>query len=108
MKSLMPIILIVLLFIAVLLFGWWMFKWQYQKADSLLDDWATKNNYTILEKQDANPSGTGPMDRYGSNKQVMYKIIVKNQAGETRSGIIKIGSEKTGTLSDEIEVIWDQ
>lgn len=108
MKKMLPIILIILLFVAVAVFGWWMYQWQYKKADSILENWAQKNSYTILAKEDANPSGTGPGDRYADNKQVMYRITVEDKAGNKKSGLAKIGSEKTGTLSDEIIVEWDQ
>ena len=108
MKNMLPFILIGLLFVAVLLFGWWMFQWQYNKADSILENWAKKNNFTVIEKVEANPPGTGPKDRNASNKQVMYKIKVEDDKGEKKSALVKIGSEKTGTLSEEIEVIWDK
>ncbi|MBX3243518.1 MAG: hypothetical protein KF685_03505 [Acidobacteria bacterium] len=103
-----PILIIVVLFVLVGTFGWWMYKWQYSKADSILDEWAKKNNLTVIKKEQANQSGTGPGVRYAGNTQVVYRIEVKDSENRLRSGIAKIGSESTGTLSDEIEVIWNE
>jgi len=103
-----PFLLIGTLFVAVALFGWWMFRWQYNKADTMLDNWAAQNDYVIVEKADGNPSGTGPKDRYAGNKQIMYRVVVKDSKGETKSGLVKLGSESSGTLSDQASVEWDK
>lgn len=103
-----PILIIVILFILVGFFGWWVYKWQYNKADMILDEWAKRNNLTVVKKESANPSGTGPGVRYAGNTQVVYRIEARDSENRLRSGTAKIGSEKTGTLSDEIEVVWDE
>jgi lipopolysaccharide export LptBFGC system permease protein LptF len=106
-NKMIPFLLIGSLFVAVALFGWWMFRWQYNKADSLLENWARDNNYTVVEKTDANPPGTGPKDRWAANKQIMYRVTVKDPDGKTKTGIVKLGSEGSGTLSNKVTVEWD-
>ena len=105
-KNIVFVIFLIVIFGGVLLFGWWMLRWQYSKADSMLENWATQNNYQILEKTDAN-EGDGPMGRRGSNTYVKYRIKVKTADGGTKTGIITLGSERTGVLSDEVKVDWD-
>jgi hypothetical protein len=106
-KSVFSILFIALIFVAVLAFGWWMYRWQYSTADTILENWARQNNYKVLDKQKANV-GTGPEAVRAGNKQVMYRIVVEDQNGARRSGLAKIGNETTGTLSDEIAVEWDK
>lgn len=96
-----------LIFVAVLAFGWWMYRWQYNRADAILDNWAQTNNFKIIEKQKAN-FGTGPEAVRAGNKQVLYRITVVDVDGNQRTGLARIGSESTGTLSDKIVVEWDQ
>ena len=106
-RTMSPVYLIVALFLAVAAFGWWMYHWQFSEADRILEKWASENNLQLVEKIEANPSGTGPYDRHASNKQVMYRIKVRDESGRIREGIARIGSERLGTLSDQIEIQWD-
>lgn len=108
MKNMTPILIIIVLFALVGAFGWWMYKWQYNKADEMLDGWLKQNSYTLVKKEDANPSGTGPGVRYAENTQVIYRIEVKDKDGNNKKGLIKLGSETSGTLSNQIEIVWDE
>lgn len=101
-----PILIILVLFTLVGAFGWWMHKWQYQRADALLSRWAQQNGYTVSKKERDNPIGTGPGVRYAANTQVIYRIEVEDSAGNRRFGRIKLGTVQAGTLSDEVEVEW--
>ena len=105
-KTPLMFIFIAFIFIAVLAFGWWMFRWQYNKADDLLNTWAQKEGYTVVSKEDANPPGTGPKDRYAGNKQIWYRVVLKDKNGEEKKAIVKLGSESTGTLSEDVKVEW--
>lgn len=107
-KVITPILIIIVVFSLVGLLGWWMYKWQYSKADTMLETWAGQNGYSLVKKEKANPGGTGPGVRYAGNTQVIYRIEVKDGEGRTKTGTAKIGSATTGTLSDEIEIVWDE
>lgn len=98
---------IALLFAGVLAFGWWMYRWQYDRADTILESWAKKNSFVVIDKQKAN-FGTGPEAVRAGNKQVLYRITVQSSDGQRRTGLARIGSVTTGTLSDEISVEWDK
>ena len=105
-KRLLSFFVTGLLFATVLAFGLWMFRWQYNKADDLLNNWAQKEGYTIVSKEDANPPGTGPKDRYAGNRQIWYRVVLKDKNGDEKKAIVKLGSEGTGTLSDDVKVEW--
>ena len=94
------------MFLLVIVAGWWMFRWQYDKADDLLNNWATSEGYTVVSKEDANPPGTGPKDRYAGNKQIWYRVTLKDKDGKERKALVKLGSEGTGTLSNDVKVEW--
>ena len=106
-KKMFGILFIVLLFVSVLVFGWWVYRWQYQRADTILEEWAQGNSFKIVEKQKAN-FGTGPEAVRSGDKRVQYRITVLDENGRRRTGLAIIGSETAGTLSDQIVVEWDQ
>jgi hypothetical protein len=103
-----PILIIVVVFALVGAFGWWMYQWQYEKADRLLENWARQNSFTVLSKERANPPGTGPAVRYARNTQVIYRIVVQDAEGKKNMGLVKIGNPTIGVLSDEVEAEWDE
>ena len=100
------IVFIVLLFGAFLAFAFWMIRWQYSKADRMLENWAAQNSYKLIEKQDAN-FGDGPLGRRGAKTHVKYRVKVEDAEGKAKIGIVYLGSESMGVLSDEVKVEWD-
>jgi len=105
-KNIFFIFFLVLLFGAFLLFAFWMIRWQYSKADRMLVNWATQHKYKLIEKQDAN-FGDGPLGRRGAKTYVKYRIKVEDAEGKTKTGIVYLGSENVGVLSEEVKVEWD-
>ncbi len=103
----MLIVFIGLAFFLVLLAGWWMYRWQYDTAERVLREWAEQQQLTVLERDLANTPYSGPANRYASNKQVIYRIKVRDHSGRVRQGVAKIGTEKCGTLQPQIEVKLD-
>lgn len=100
------IFLMAVLFVGFLIFAVWLMRWQFNKADRLLKNWARENNYRILEKQNAN-FGDGPAGTRQSSSQVKYQIVVIDSKDQRKSGLVTVGSKNLGTLSDEIVVGWD-
>lgn len=101
------VITIAVVFLLIGAFGWWLYKWQYSKADEILENWSKENGLTVIKKERANIDGTGPGVRYAGNTQVIYRIEAKDVDGNIRTGVAHIGSENTGTLSDQIDVVWE-
>jgi hypothetical protein len=98
----------VVLFGGVLALGIFMFRFQQQRGEELLEAWAARQGYRLLSREPANPPGTGPMHRSASNKQVMYRVRVSDDAGQVREGTVRVGAPATGVLSDEVSVEWDR
>jgi hypothetical protein len=94
------------LFIVVFGFGIWMYRWQYRTADAKLQRWARERHYKVVDKEGANPLGTGPLARSG-NKQVMYRVTVEDAEGVRKRALITIGGRTMGVLSDELSVTWE-
>jgi hypothetical protein len=101
------IITVILLFGSVIGVGGLVYRWQFRTADAQLGAWARRWRYQILEKEPANPFGTGPKAARGSNKQVMYRVTLSNEAGARRRALIKIGSTRLGVLENALVVEWD-
>jgi hypothetical protein len=98
--------LIVVLFAGLIVFGIWMVRWQYRKAETRLREWAQQHHYQILETESANPIGTGPMARSG-NKQVMFRVTLSDGSGVRRRALVKVGSESIGVLGGDVVVEWE-
>jgi len=101
------IIVFCLLFALVGAAGFWMYRWQYQSAQRVLQEWAAQRHLTVLEKSLANDLYTGPNNRSAANKQIVYRIRVKDDQGHVRSGLATIGSKTIGMLEPIIEVQLD-
>ena len=94
-------------FVIVLLGGWLMYRWQYSVADSVLQEWAQQQHATVLEKTVENDWYSGPSNRAATNKQIVYRIRIREQAGRERSGLARIGSKSIGMLERRIDVQLD-
>jgi len=101
------IVVICLLFALVGGAGLVMYRWQYQTAQRVLQEWAAQRRLIVLEKNIANDSYTGPGNRSASNKQIIYRIRVRDDQGRERSGLATIGSKVMGTLEPIIDVQFD-
>lgn len=106
-QNILFIVFLAIFFAAFIIFGVWLMRWQFNKADELLKNWARKNKYQVLEKQHAN-FGDGPAGTRQSSAQVKYRVVVIDENGQRKSGLIIVGSKNLGTLSDETAVTWDE
>lgn len=98
----------VALAIGVIGFATWMIRWQFRTADARLERWAQENGYRVIDKQSANPAGTGPIYGRSRNTQVVYRVIVEDARSEHRRALIKIGSPSQGVLAADFSVEWQQ
>lgn len=87
--------------------GVYLNRWQFRKADALIESWAERSHFRIVAKEPANPLGTGPKAMRAANKQVMYRVVVQDTQGHERRALVKVGSESTGVLSENLVVVWD-
>ncbi len=94
------------LFGGTLAFGVWLVRWQFRRADELLEAWAARNGYRITHKQPAN-IGDGPMGTRQASKQVRFRITAIDVQGTARRGLAVIGNRATGTMADEVIVEWE-
>jgi len=102
-----PVVMAMVLFGAVLALGVYMFRWQQRKGEAVLNGWAARERLQLLEVEPANPIGTGPMNRNASDKRIVYRVKVEDQAGRVRWGTVRVGLPGSGVLSDKVSVEWD-
>ncbi len=100
------ILFLVLFFGAFLALAFWMIRWQFSKADQMLENWAAQNKYKLIEKQNAN-FNDGPLGWRGAKTHVKCRIKVEDAAGKTKTGIVYLGSANMGVLSNEVKVEWN-
>jgi hypothetical protein len=80
--------------------------WHFSRSKSLLQKWATSNEYEILHSE-LRELRRGPFLWTGSGKQTVYYVRVRSRDGHERSAWVRCGGFWSGLLSDKTEVRWD-
>jgi hypothetical protein len=78
----------------------------YQRAADLLAQWATSNNYRIIES-DRRYLRKGPFFLTSSQSQIIYRVTVQDPNGNTRRGWVRCGSFLFGSWQNVVDVQWD-
>jgi hypothetical protein len=81
-------------------------RWFYRKSAELLQSWAQKNGYHIIE-QEQRSIARGPFFWSASSSQAVFRVKVQDPSGYPRSGWVRVGNWWSGLLSDEVDVRWD-
>jgi hypothetical protein len=87
--------------VVVLLLGW-----HFSRSNSLLHQWAAKNNYRIIRQEYRNLF-KGPYLWTSAKGQTVYYVLIEDSVGDQRNGWVRCGGWWFGLLSDEVEVRWD-
>jgi hypothetical protein len=98
--------LIVVAFVGVAVLALLLFAWQFRRSDTLLERWAERNGYTLIERE-YRWFARGPFFWTSSKGQTVYRVTVEDKAGRRRSGWVRCGGWFFGLLSDTAEVRWD-
>ncbi|HKB39202.1 MAG TPA: hypothetical protein VKD72_22380 [Gemmataceae bacterium] len=100
-----PVLLILLIVVAVGISVAAM-VWRYQRADQMLRDWAGREGYQLLSASQC-WFWRGPYWFRTTKSQMVYRVTVRDQYGEVRSGYARLGGWFLGMWSDEVDVTWD-
>jgi hypothetical protein len=92
---------------AFFVFGLVMTVWHYSRASDLVERWAQRNRYRILDRE-LRPLRRGPFWWRTTKGQEVYRVTVQDAGGNVRSGYVRCGSWAFGVLSDRVDVAWDQ
>lgn len=93
------------LFCVVIVTGVWLQRMQYRMADAKLLQWSREFQYSILDKQLANPLGTGPGVLRASDKRIRFRVLVEDVHGVRRRATVTIGSRLTAM--GDLVVEWE-
>lgn len=99
------IVVTAVLFSTVIATGVWLYRMQYRMADAKLLQWSREFHYSILDKQRANPFGTGPGVLRASDKRIRFRVLVEDAHGVRRRAIVTIGSRLTAM--GDLVVEWE-
>ena len=80
--------------------------WHSSRSRSILEQWAEKENYQILEKE-YRIFRRGSFFWTSSKGQVVYYVKIRDSHGVIRSGLVRCGSWWAGVFSDKTEVKWN-
>ncbi len=81
-----------------------------RRAAEVLERWADKNGYALLEKKQHYLYFGGPFELWRTSQyQVVYSVRIRDRQGSERNGWVRCGNYWGGVLfSDKAEVRWDQ
>lgn len=81
--------------------------WNLARSDAILQEWADGNGYEILEKSYC-LFFRGPFFFRTTKDQVVYRVTVRDKAGNVGKGWVACGSWWFGLWSKEAKVRWDE
>lgn len=83
------------------------FFWSFRRSEAMMRKWAQQNNYRIVEAK-IPMIGQGPFFWTTSRSQSVYRVVVQDSKGKTRSGWVRCGHWLFGMQREQTEVIWDE
>ena len=98
--------LVVFIAIAIFVLGVFIINWQFKKSRLLIDKWAARNGYRILNRR-FQLFWRGPFWWRSSKGQLVYRVTIQDAAGNIRRAWIRCGGFFVGLLSDQVTVEWD-
>jgi hypothetical protein len=90
--------------LTILIFG---LRWHFARSAAILQKWADENGYEILEKS-YRYFFRGPFFFRTTKEQTVYRVTVRDKAGQVRTGWVACGSWWWGLWSDQAKVRWDE
>jgi hypothetical protein len=82
------------------------FFWFFRQSRSLLEKWAAKNGFQIVQSK-LRWLAKGPYSFRSSRTQTVYRIRVRESQGRERAGWVRCGGPILGLLTGDVEVTWD-
>jgi hypothetical protein len=80
--------------------------WCFSRSAAILNQWAEESGHEILEKSFC-LFCKGPFFWCTSRNQVVYRVIVRDKAGNIGRGWVACGSWWRGLFSNQAQVRWD-
>ena len=79
--------------------------WGFVRSDQILDKWAADNGYKIIQRE--YKFFWNILDFPASRGQTVYHVIVVDDGGNKRSGMVRCGGWVFGILENTATVKWD-
>ena len=83
------------------------FRWHFARSAAILDKWAAENGFKIVEKSYC-LFFRGPFFFRTTKDQAVYRVAVRDKAGNVGTGWVACGSWWCGLFSDKAQVRWDE
>jgi hypothetical protein len=78
-----------------------------RRSQSILQDWAGRNGYRILDQKTVQWVFNSPFS-WTPTVTYIYRVVVEDQGRCTRRGWVRCGSPWLGLWSTKVEVRWDE
>jgi hypothetical protein len=82
-------------------------RWHFSRSAAILQRWADEKGYEVLEKS-YRYFFRGPFFFRASKEQAVYRVTVRDKAGNVGTGWVACGSWWFGLWSDQAQVRWDE
>ena len=81
-------------------------SWHFGRSSSMIQKWADGNQFQIVSKEYC-WFFKGPFFWTSSRGQTVYRVVVEDSQGRSRSGYVRCGGFFLGLFTDQIEISWD-
>ena len=102
----MPASVIVLFIVVFVAFTVLVFGWRLRRSRSILQKWADGYGFEILECE-RRWFRRGPFWWRTSEHMEVFRVLVRDRAGQVRGGYVRVGGWFLGLWSDAARVEWD-
>ena len=99
-------IALIVLAVAVIMSNVLIYRWIFSRARFVLNKWAAKSKYRLLEVSYVRPWYLFVCVLSG--KSVIYRVRVQNTLGEEKVGRVVCGSLLWGICADKAKVTWEE
>jgi hypothetical protein len=82
------------------------FHWHFARSAAILNKWADENGFEILERSYRH-FFRGPFFFRTTEHQAVYRVTVRDEESNVRTGWVACGSWWWGLCSDQAKVRWD-
>jgi hypothetical protein len=90
--------------VIVAILGWY-FHAYFSRAKLLLEKWANENQYQLLHAEYRSIRRRPFL--WSAKGQAVYRVEIRDEQGNERTGWVRCGSWLLGVFADEVKVKWD-
>ena len=103
MENWLPFLAILLILVFIVYSTWW----RFHRANQMIQDWAARNRFLLLQKR-LQIFRYGPFWWRTGKHQLVYHVTIRDCDENIRRAWLRCGGFFLGMMSDHIDVEWEK